>query len=122
MKIEVFEPVPESVRMARDLVREALAERSDIDIEVAVLLVSELATNAVVHSGLIFGVGIVAGSDCVRIFVDDPSPILPWPVGRADDDATSGRGLDIVAALASAWGRETTDDGKRVWFDLDART
>ncbi len=82
-----------------------------------ILCVSELATNAAVHSdsrrsGGTFTVRTEScpGTD-VRIEVEDDGG--PW-VSSAPDPA-HGRGLDIVRALADEWGITTTLAGRAVW-------
>jgi two-component sensor histidine kinase len=84
--------------------------------ERAVLVVSELATNAIVHAGGILSL-YLRQHDChLRIEVADASPALPRP---AKVSLTSGRGLKMVEALATAWGSEPQPWGKIVWADLD---
>jgi hypothetical protein len=105
-----FEPVPESARDAREFVRDCLDGRGRPDLDVAVLLVSVLATNAVVGSRLTFTVTVDVSADCIQIAVSDLSAVLPVP--RLDDDGdTSGRGRAIVAAEADRWGIDPTPGG-----------
>jgi anti-sigma regulatory factor (Ser/Thr protein kinase) len=81
------------------------------------LIVSELATNAVLHGGSNFSVGISSGGDGVRVSVRDHSGELP--VLRSPSPTTiSGRGLLLIAGVARAWGIEVVDGGKVVWADL----
>src|SRR5256885_1995531 len=88
-----------------------------------VLLVSELVTNSVKHLWAINGaIELVAciTFDVVRVEVsDDGEGFDPPPL--ADDDAESGRGLQLVQALADRWGRRR---GPRtsVWFEIDRAT
>jgi anti-sigma regulatory factor (Ser/Thr protein kinase) len=84
----------------------------------AVLLVSEVVTNAVTHarSDLVLRAQLDAGS--LRVSVEDhEGDSLP---ARRDgtDGIDSGWGLNLVDSLSRAWGVETTDKGKIVWFDL----
>ncbi|CAN5625538.1 hypothetical protein BH24ACT14_BH24ACT14_20010 [soil metagenome] len=81
------------------------------------LLVSELVTNAVLHSRSAVGVRISAGGSVVRVEVSDGSTMLPAPRGFSADAAT-GRGLELVEVLSSRWGVEPRQDGKTVWFEL----
>ena len=85
--------------------------------EVAVLLTSELVTNALVHAGGGARVSVDVAPERVHVEVADaqPGPVAPaaW-----SESATSGRGLALVEALASAWGVRPADGGKVVWFDL----
>ncbi len=83
----------------------------------AQLVVTELATNAVVHARSPFSVELQRRDGGVRLAVRDAGrarPILRDP----DPLDTSGRGLRIVAALAAGWGVEPDGDGKTVWADL----
>ncbi len=87
----------------------------------ALLCVSELATNAVLHSrsgrsGGRFTVRAAVRAEGVRVAVADEGG--PWGAGL-DRDGQSGRGLLIVAALASRWGREENEAGRTVWFEID---
>jgi anti-sigma regulatory factor (Ser/Thr protein kinase) len=114
----VFPAVPESVGAARRFTRAALA-RHDIDpsiIDTATLLVSELATNAVVHATSTICLRIGVGDD-IRVEVKDASDDAPMP-GAADSDAESGRGLAIVTTLADSWDWSPRPSGKVVWFEL----
>ena len=77
MHIATFEPVPGSVRAAREFVRGQLSDRPAHDRDLAVLLVSELATNAIVHVGQPFKVRVDLSAPCIWVGVDDPSPICP---------------------------------------------
>jgi anti-sigma regulatory factor (Ser/Thr protein kinase) len=90
------------------------------DLDDVLVMVSELATNAISHGGGGFEVSLLRSGDQVRIEVVDSSPAVPqaqWvPAG-----ATSGRGLAIVDALSDAWGVTALEGGgKAVWFE--ART
>jgi anti-sigma regulatory factor (Ser/Thr protein kinase) len=84
--------------------------------ETVALLVSELATNALVHGATTFEVHAVVDAH-VRVEVTDDGP--GWPrVVHARPDAGGGRGLLIVDELASRWGAERLEHGKRVWFEV----
>lgn len=105
--------------------RDALAETDappDI-IDSAVLLVSELATNAALHARTDLRVTVRFEHSRLWAEVKDWNTRMPQAC-MAPTDATSGRGLALVAALATRWGSERDDDGKRVWFllELDADT
>jgi anti-sigma regulatory factor (Ser/Thr protein kinase) len=112
-----FEPVPESAKQARCFVRDCLAGRAVSNPDVAVLLVSEMATNAIVHSRLTFTVSVEVSADCVQVAVSDLRAVLPAP-HQLDDDDTGGLGLAMVAAAADRWGIAPTDGGTRAWFEL----
>jgi serine/threonine-protein kinase RsbW len=87
----------------------------------ALLCVSELATNAVLHSrsggpGGRFTVRATVRAGSVRVEVTDEGG--PWGRER-DGDGQSGRGLLIVGELASRWGREDGAGRRTVWFEMD---
>jgi anti-sigma regulatory factor (Ser/Thr protein kinase) len=87
--------------------------------ENAVLLVSETATNALIHNAGIDAITITAAwwHGHLRVTVSDPDLQIPVP-DLADDE--HGRGLMIVSAMATRWGETKTRAGKIVWFELDA--
>ncbi len=89
--------------------------------EAAALLVSELATNAVIHAGSAFEVALTLREDSVGIVVSDRSMEPPVRQGQ-DPDSPSGFGLTIVSQLSSDWGWEREERGKRVWADLGTRS
>ncbi|MGH8981398.1 MAG: MEDS domain-containing protein [Acidimicrobiales bacterium] len=114
-----FEPTLHAPSAARTFVARTLggAEAHDL-VESAVLVVSELATNAVVHARSPFTVAVSRLPGSVRISVRDDSPALP----AARDPRTAragGRGLAIVARLTREWRSSTFADGKVVWAELD---
>jgi PAS domain S-box-containing protein len=84
-------------------------------------MLSELATNAVQHAATEFEVSVRVTPDCgiVRVEVSDGADGYPIPEEPVPD-AAHGRGLQIVQALADAWGIEIRRDrpGKTVWFSL----
>lgn len=86
--------------------------------EVAVLLVSELVTNAHQHAGGPAVVDVVVDDRSLRVAVADDDPTLPTQRDAAPYDER-GRGLMLVDALASRWGATRADGGKSVWFELD---
>jgi anti-anti-sigma factor len=109
-------------RQARAEVREAIAGRlSQSESEVAVLITSELVTNAVVHpvhrDGASIGLWIGADEGRVRVVVTDSGGgFEPGEVTR-DDNAPGGRGLVVVDHGATRWGTGK-NDGFSVWFEL----
>lgn len=83
------------------------------------LLVTELATNAVLHAHSPIRLSVTPVDDAMRIEVrdDDPRPLRA--PRKPDPDATSGRGLWLVSALSRAWGVNCNERGKTVWFEVD---
>jgi anti-sigma regulatory factor (Ser/Thr protein kinase) len=83
----------------------------------AAVVVTELATNAVVHAQSDFTVALLSRPGDVRISVRDTSDALPV-LGDLAVAALSGRGVALVAAMASRWGTDRTSDGKVVWAEF----
>jgi anti-sigma regulatory factor (Ser/Thr protein kinase) len=86
------------------------------------LLVSELATNAVVHANTDFSVSvhISTGRVYVEVRDGDPTEIDLTSGHELPELATNGQGLRIVGRLAGTWGARVEDHGKVVWFSVEA--
>ena len=98
------------------MVRSSGAQGSGAD--VLAVLTGELVNNAVLHAGTAYTVSVRPHREkAVRVEVQDRSDELP-KVGQYQPDAISGRGLQIVAALADRWGVHPTPPGKTVWFEF----
>jgi anti-sigma regulatory factor (Ser/Thr protein kinase) len=110
---------PDGVASVRRQARDALAGWGcDADVvDDAVLVLSELAGNALLHAGDACRVAIAQSGDHVRIEVEDASPVVPAP-NAYGPEAHTGRGLALVAALSSAWGVSLHDGGKMVWSEI----
>ncbi|MEV0532117.1 SpoIIE family protein phosphatase [Kitasatospora sp. NPDC050463] len=124
-----FEPVGRSASAARSFVRDALLGWGLPEIvDDAVVLVSELVTNAVVHAGTAAEVCCLREEETVRIEVTDHHPERGLPAFAdvpvtasdryADPDGEGGRGLLMCSALAECWGVEYSAGRKTVWFRL----
>ncbi len=113
-------PEPTSAARARGFVAQHLAAINRRDLtDTAQLAVSELVTNAVLHANTAIELTVTATANGVRIEVSDEHPGLPT-ARHYGDQATTGRGLSLVAALAMDFGIEATAPaGKRIWFTLD---
>jgi anti-sigma regulatory factor (Ser/Thr protein kinase) len=83
-----------------------------------VLLISELVTNAVVHTGCPAVLRMLFGGPGVRVEVMDTSACPPAP-RHADGEDTNGRGLELVDGLADRWGWAREGTGKRIWCEVD---
>jgi GAF domain-containing protein/anti-sigma regulatory factor (Ser/Thr protein kinase) len=109
---------PDAVPRARRFVAEALNGRApEAVIRTAELVVTELATNAVMHVGPPVVVSVSVTPQVVRVEVADPSrmaPIQAFP----GDEAMTGRGLGLVGALSKQWGVTLQPDGKIVWAEF----
>lgn len=116
-----FGPVPGSVAEARAFVDRSLPDVAPGEREVAVLLTSELATNAVRHAKTDYEVTVLdaAGTHRVRVGVADAAAGTP-EVRGARRVAPDGRGLQLVATLSDQWGVEWAADqwSKTIWFEV----
>lgn len=108
-----------TVRDARHLVADALADALDDLRDTAVLLADEIVTNAVLHGGGRFCLQVDAAPHVIRVEVTDDDPTEPR-VLHASDEHEHGRGLAIVDTLATRWGTEHLGSHKVVWFELVA--
>ena len=108
-----------SVRAARQFVlgRCAPLQLSPERRDDALLLTSELVTNAVIHGRSEVCVEVREEGGVVRIAVLDENSRRPVAVVE-DPDALDGRGLALVEAVADRWGVEQRPMGKAVWFEL----
>jgi CheY-like chemotaxis protein/anti-sigma regulatory factor (Ser/Thr protein kinase) len=112
-----------SVSDARRFVKQKLAEWGIVEpLDDALLVVSELAANALTHAHSSYRVRIAASEVALRIEVDDDGTGTPEPQPLTDDEE-HGRGLHLVGALAASWGMEAAEaGGKRVWAELPILT
>ena len=86
---------------------------------VAVLLVSELVTNALRYGAQPMRMVARHTGDHLRVEVHDARGGEPPRLRRAAPDSTNGRGMMIVDALAARWGWSEFGGEKQVWFELD---
>ncbi len=117
METVSFPPDPRSAQAARRFVRDALVGFEG-DLDTVLLLVSELVTNAVLHTQSVVSLTIALGAGMLRVSVADNCHDAP--VHRAPGlDAVGGRGMGLVQTLASGWGVDLhPGNGKTVWFEL----
>lgn len=111
-------------RFAPKIVRQALEELPELDCsrDDALLVASELVSNAVRHShcseGELLTVRAHCGEECLRISVADPgesngqAEVVERPPERG------GLGLKVVQQLAERWGTERDGDGYTVWAEV----
>lgn len=111
------------VPAARRFVAEALAAAGTEPTDDLLLVVSELATNAVRHGAGDMEVRIHPGPDQVRVEVlDDGGAPVPEPPGAPPLDTVGGRGLHLVRALSQAWGTGFDVRGRTlVWAEVALR-
>ncbi len=120
-----FEPDPAAVAAARRFVQETLISWglsfADDRVADAVLLASELVTNAIVHAGTPVQLTCRLDGATVEVSVLDrhPARVIPDPPSAAADvDRPSGRGLLLPVALSSSWGVTYASAAKVIWFRL----
>jgi anti-sigma regulatory factor (Ser/Thr protein kinase) len=122
--------VGEARRHVASIIR---AWQVDVDMDTAVLLTSEVFTNAIVHAAAPGDVIRLVGAwDGIRFRIEvhdprsgapEPEPEWKWDDGTLDSMAgESGRGLGMVELLADSWGVEKSDMGKQVYFTLGIST
>lgn len=120
-------PDPAEVGRARRWARSRLVgsgiEHDEPLADTLILLISELVTNAVVHTGcpavlrMLFGFG-KEEAGTVRVEVADRCARPPRR-RTAEDDETNGRGLELVDGLADRWGWSQEGNGKAIWCEID---
>lgn len=119
---------PEHVCEARAYVAKTLGDQHAAA-DVAVLLTSEIVTNAVTHTNSCYPGGtvrlvLIAIGGGIRVEITDDgsdlsSPVVKGPVIRSTPYAVDGHGLFLVQSLAQQWGYVRDELGTTVWFWLD---
>lgn len=104
--------------------RSGCAEHSQELLDDALLLITELVTNSLLHGGPPIVLAIECDGEGLHVRVRDGSLDVPAP--RApDEDAESGRGMTLVDLISDTWGVTPVEDdygtGKEVWFELRRR-
>ncbi|MFD8518561.1 SpoIIE family protein phosphatase [Streptomyces capillispiralis] len=125
--LTVAQAEPERVAVARQQLRELLHDWSSTDqVDSAVLLLSEMLTNVLVHTDTdaLLLAEVTGGGDGdgrrMRIEVTDAGDDLPH-LRRPGELASSGRGLLMIELLAHTWGVDPRGEGKSIWFELYER-
>lgn len=117
---ERFDPTPGSVGQARRFLQRTLGAWESDDLGwTASLLLSELATNAVLHAG---GDGFQVGLELLpdgtlRMEITDGS-VRPPRQRDYGTSATTGRGVALVDQLARDWGVQQRPGGKTIWCEV----
>jgi anti-sigma regulatory factor (Ser/Thr protein kinase) len=120
--LSVAQAEPERVAVARQHLRELLHDWPSQDqVDSAVLLLSEMLTNVLVHTDadalMQAEVRGTPGSRRMHVEVTDTSDDLPHK-RRPGELASSGRGLVLIELLAQSWGVDPRGEGKSIWFEL----
>lgn len=114
--------VPRHVAKGRAFTRQALQDwgwdRTETS-EDTLLLVSELLTNASLHSNGCRELVLTADGATLRIEVHDGTTTLPVHHPVPQPGLPGGRGLYIVERLSDRWGTHTYGDGKAVWAEIE---
>jgi anti-sigma regulatory factor (Ser/Thr protein kinase) len=110
---------PRAARRARDFIAAHVAEPGLGELrDTAVLLVSEVVTNALRHTDGRVELVVRRLPGRLRVEVADEASRPPVVTGAGPlDDA--GRGVPIMDALSDRWGTSADGAGKVVWFELD---
>jgi anti-sigma regulatory factor (Ser/Thr protein kinase) len=116
----VFPGREDQVAEARQFIKRALDGCPVV--EDAILCVSELATNALLHSasgnGGHFKITVERGESSVRVAVSDNGSAGKPAIRVLDATSEQGRGLALVELVASQWGESGDERGRSVWFEL----
>ena len=118
-----FAPEAKSVSQARAFTRRTLEEWGAVElVDSAALIVSELVTNAVVHTGTSTRLALwLQGPElCVEVEDRHPGRFLPIVTEPVPETSEHGRGLLITMSLSSTWGVEYTPTSKRVWAQFSS--
>ncbi|MFI6374133.1 SpoIIE family protein phosphatase [Streptomyces sp. NPDC050546] len=111
--------VPQAVGHARRFARRTLRSWGVTeDFDAALLVVSELVTNALVHTDGQVRMDLTLVSNRLRIAIADASPRSPVRPTSIGWEATGGRGVLLVEALSATWGTLPVSGGKQVWAEL----
>ncbi|HET6811479.1 MAG TPA: ATP-binding protein [Acidimicrobiales bacterium] len=113
----VLDPGPAAAAAARRFVSGCLAGAPEDAVANAELIISELVTNSILHAGTAVRIGLKELGPVVRLEVGDQDRNRP-EAKRYSPEAGTGRGLQLVEALALAWGVDSGPDGKTVWADV----
>jgi anti-sigma regulatory factor (Ser/Thr protein kinase) len=117
--------VPQVRRAVRELLARQRVPAGDDVVHGLLLIVSELATNAVRHAAVLsptLAVEVAVGPDWVRVAVEDGHPYRPTAL-ETDHGRTGGRGLLLVREIAREAGgfcdmAHTASGGKVIWVSL----
>jgi len=108
---------PAAAAAARRRIRAALAAwRPPVDPDIAILLTSDLVTDALWRQvGGTIKLAVACADGQLRVEVHGAAPALPWPV---DSRNAPGPNVVLVAALSDGWGRYRTPEGEAAYFAL----
>nr|WP_258054581.1 SpoIIE family protein phosphatase [Streptomyces sp. Ru71] len=111
--------LPEAVMHARRFTARTLRSWGvSEEADVVQLVVSELVTNAVVHTQGDLRLDLTRIGDRIRVAVTDSLPRAPVKPRIVDWESTGGRGIMLVEAMSAAWGSVPVGGGKQVWSEI----
>ncbi|MFG2759945.1 SpoIIE family protein phosphatase [Streptomyces wuyuanensis] len=111
--------LPNAVMHARRFTARTLRSwGAEEELDGALLVVSELVTNAIAHTQGEVRLDLTLSADRLRIAVNDASPRSPVKPADQGWEATGGRGLLIVEATTASWGAVPLSGGKQVWAEI----
>lgn len=113
--------MPEARRLVLAVVRGWDLQLTSETLEELALLCSEIIANAVRHTTGPSTLTVLWTGSRLRVEVTDTAPGLPAPRG-CTLNAEGGRGLMLIAAIATDWGTTPTPTGKAVWFEMTPTT
>lgn len=106
---------------ARRMVVAALRRKGygDTLVQDAALVLTEMATNAVLHAGSSFSISVNSEDSMLRIAVADRDPLTVISASQKLIPR-QGRGLGLIDAVSARWGTTVLAEGKIVWAELEA--
>jgi len=112
--------VPQAVGHTRRFTRRTLRSWGvpDDAVDTVLLVVSELVTNALVHTDGRVRLDLTHVNHLLRVAVADSSPRTPVKPTSVSWEATGGRGILLVEAMSAAWGAMPVSGGKQVWSEI----
>ncbi|MEV0598431.1 SpoIIE family protein phosphatase [Streptomyces sp. NPDC050315] len=112
--------LPDAVMHARRFTARTLRSwKADDELDVVLLVVSELVTNAMVHTqGEVRLDLTLIAEERLRVAVTDASPRAPAKPVAVGWESTGGRGLLLVEAMTESWGSVPVSGGKQVWGEV----
>jgi hypothetical protein len=111
--------LPDAVMHARRFTARTLRSwKVGEEADTVLLVVSELVTNALVHTQGAVRLDLTLAGDRVRVTVSDSSPRAPAKPVIVDWESTGGRGLFLVESVSTSWGAVPVGGGKQVWSEI----
>ncbi|MGP3979807.1 SpoIIE family protein phosphatase [Streptomyces sp. KR80] len=113
--------LPDAVAHARRFTARTLRSWRVAEQDAVLLVVSELVTNALVHTQGQVHLDLTLAGDRLRVAVSDAYPRTPVKPSSVNWEATGGRGILLVEAVSASWGSVPLSGGKQVWGEIALR-